>query len=57
MGICEGPVRKTGIIPGVSNRRDLIEGLDSRDEEWGRSPTEDGEAIQRLVTASNRYHP
>lgn len=28
MGICEGPVRKTGITPGVSNRRDLIEGLD-----------------------------
>lgn len=57
MGIYEGPVRKTGVTPGVSNRRDLIEGLDDRDEEWVRSFTGDGETIQRLVSAIKRYHP
>ena len=54
MGICENSVRKTGIILGVSDRRDLIEGLNDRDEEEVRSPTGDSEAIQRLI-ARSRY--
>lgn len=33
MGFYEGLVRKIGIILGVLNRRDLIEGFDDRDEE------------------------
>lgn len=54
MGICEGPVRKTGITLGVSNRRDLIKGLD---EEEVESPTWDNEDIQRSVITRGRYHP
>lgn len=56
MGLYEGPVRKTGITLGVSNRRDLIEGLDDRDEEI-RNSTGDGEALQRCIVARSRYHP
>lgn len=55
MGICEGPVRKTGITLGVSNRRDLIEGLDGEGVEsliW-----DDDVDIQRSVIARGRYHP
>lgn len=51
MGICKGPVRKSGTTLGVSHRKDLIEGLDDRDEEAVVSPTGDDEAIQRLVIA------
>lgn len=57
MVICKGPVRKNGTAVGVSNRKDLIEGLDDRDEGEVVSPTGDDEAIQRLAITRSRSHP